>query len=87
MGILNHNPIDNGDVEVYTSDYPFESTSDYFPDPETTPIKSIDDGETDHILEWFRSDHDDDILDIDHQILQAWLLVAPSSKLHTVSTM
>ena len=39
-----------------------------------------------HLLELFRLEHDHDILDIDHQMIQAWLVVAPSSKFHTVST-
>ena len=40
---LNYHAIDNGDVEVHTSDYPFESTSDFFTDMDTTPIKLMDD--------------------------------------------
>ena len=43
MGILNHHDVDNGDVEVYPSDYPFESTYESITDLDTTPIKSIDD--------------------------------------------
>ena len=42
-GKLNHCAIGNGDVEVHPSEYPFEYTSEYVPDPDTTPIKSIDD--------------------------------------------
>ena len=34
----------------------------------------------DHLLELFHSEHDDDILDVDLQMLQYWLVVAPSSK-------
>ena len=39
----------------------------------------------DQLLELFHSDYDDDILDVDLQIIQYWLLVAPSSKFYTVS--
>ena len=45
MGILNNHVVDNGDVEVYPSEYPFLSNSDSVPYPDTTPIKSIDDNE------------------------------------------
>ena len=41
MGILNHYDIDNGDVN--TSDFPIEFNYESVPDPDTTPIKSIDD--------------------------------------------
>ena len=40
----------------------------------------------DHLLEFFHSEHDDNILDVDLQMLQAWLVVAPPSKFYTVST-
>ena len=43
MGILNHHDINNGNVEVHPSEYPFESTSESVPDSNTTPIKSVDD--------------------------------------------
>ena len=46
MGILNHHSIDNGDVEFHPLEFPFESNSESVPDPDTTPIKSIDDDET-----------------------------------------
>ena len=52
MGILNHHAIDNGGVEVHPSEFPVESNSEYVPDTYTTPIKSIDDDEMDHILEF-----------------------------------
>ena len=52
MGKLNNFAIDNGDT---TSDVPVESKYDSVPDPDTTPIKSIDDDEMDHILELFHS--------------------------------
>ena len=47
MRKLNHHTIDNGDI---TSDVPFESSYDSVPYPDTTPIKSIDDDEMDHLL-------------------------------------
>ena len=65
---LNHHAIDNG---VITSDLPVEPSYDSVPYPDTTPIKSIDDDEMDHILEFFHLEHDDDILDVDLQMLQA----------------
>ena len=43
MGRLNHHAIDNGDVEFHLSDFPVEFNSESIPDPDTTPIKSIDD--------------------------------------------
>ena len=52
MGRLNNHSIDNGDI---TSDVPVESNYESVPDPDTTPIKSIDDDEMDHILEFFHS--------------------------------
>ena len=71
MGILNHHAIDNGEVEVHYSEFPVESNSEYVPDTYTTPIKSIDDDEMDHILELFNSTHDDDIFDFDFQMIQS----------------
>ena len=71
MGKLNHHATDNGDVKIPTSDFPFESNYESVPDPETTPIKSIDDDKMDHLLELFHSEHDDDILDVDLRMLQA----------------
>ena len=68
MGKINHHDIDNGDI---TSDVPVESSYDSVPDPKTTPIKSIDDAEMDHLLEFFQSEHDDNLLDVDLQILQS----------------
>ena len=41
-------------------------------------IKSIDDDEVEQLLELLHSEHDDDFLDVDLQMLQA-LLVAASS--------
>ena len=37
-------------------------------------------------MEFFRSKHDNDLLDVDLQMLQDWLVVAPPSKFYTVST-
>ena len=68
MGKLNHHAINNGDI---TSDVPVESSYDSVPDPDTTSIKSIDDDEMDHLLEFFYSEHDDDLLVVDLQMLQA----------------
>ena len=33
-----------------------------------------------HLLELFHSENDDDILDVDLQMIQSWLVVAPSTK-------
>ena len=49
MGRLNNHAIDNGDVEVHPSEFPVEFNSGYVTDPDTTPIKSIDDDEMDHL--------------------------------------
>ena len=68
MGKLNHCAINNGDI---TSDVPVESNYYSVPDLYTTPIKSIDDDEMDHLLELFHSEHDDNILDFDLQMFQA----------------
>ena len=70
-GKLNNHSIDNGDIKTPTSDVPVESNHESVTDPDTTPIKSIDDDEMDHILEFFHSEHDDDLLDVDLQMLQA----------------
>ena len=86
MGRLNRNTIDNGDVEVHTSDSSFESTSESVPYPDTTMVKSIDDDEMYHLLEFFHYNDDDDNFDVDLQMLQSWLMVAHSSKFYTVYT-
>ena len=39
MRRLNHSTIDNGDVEVRTSEYLFESTNESVTIPDTTPTK------------------------------------------------
>ena len=62
---LNHCTIDNRDVEFHPSEFPVEFKSESVPDPDTTPTKSIDDGEIDHLLEFFHSEHDDDLLYVD----------------------
>ena len=77
MGKHNRHAIDNGDVKITTSYVPFESNYDSVTDPDTTPIKSIDDDEMDHLLEFFHSEHDDDLLDFDLHMLQDLLVVAP----------
>ena len=53
MGKINHHAIDNGDIQIPTSDVPDESNYDSVLDPDTTPIKSINDDEMDHLLEFF----------------------------------
>ena len=53
MGRLNHHAVDNGDVEVYPSYYPLESTSEYVPAGDNTKIKYIYDDEMDQLLELF----------------------------------
>ena len=63
--MLNHRDIDNGDFYVHPSEFPFESNSEYVPDPDNTPIKSIDDDEMDHLLEFFHSEHDEYLLGFD----------------------
>ena len=71
MGELNNHDIDNGYVKIPTSEFPVESKSESVPDPYTTPIKSIDDDEMDHRLEFFHSEHDEDLLDVDLQMIQS----------------
>ena len=70
-GRLNHRAIDNDDVKIPTSEFPVEYNFESVPDPDTTPIKSNDDDEIDHLLELFHSEHDDDLLDVYLHILQA----------------
>ena len=69
MGRLNNDYVDNGGIEVYPSEYPFESTPDSVKYPDNTPIKSTNNDEMDQLLEFFHSDHDDDILDVEIQML------------------
>ena len=86
MGRLNHHSIDNVDVKVHPSEFPVESNSELVPYQDTNPIKSIDDDEMDHLLELLHSEHDEDLLDVDLQMLQYLLVVTPPSKFYTVST-
>ena len=65
MGRLNHHYIDNGDVEVQPSEFLVKSNSECVPDPDTTPIKSIDDDKMDRLLELFHSEHDEYLLYVD----------------------
>ena len=69
-GILNNYAIDNGDVEFQPSEFPVESHYESFPYTDSTPIKSIDDDEIYRLLELFHSEHDEDIIDVDPQVLQ-----------------
>ena len=71
VGKLNHYVIDNGDVKIPTSDFPVDSNYESVPDPDNTPIKSIDDDEIDHLVVFLNSEHDEDLLDVDIQMLQA----------------
>ena len=71
MGRIDHHAIDNGNVEFQLSYFPAESNPEPVPDPESTPIKSIDKYEMDHLLELFHSEHDDNILDVDLHMLHA----------------
>ena len=48
---LNHHVIGNGNVEVNSSEFTFESDSESDPYTETTPIKAINDDKMDHLLE------------------------------------
>ena len=66
-----NNSIDDGYVKIPTSEFPVESNSESVTDPNTTPIKSIDDDEMDHILESFHSEHDEDLLDVELQMIQS----------------
>ena len=68
---VKHDAIDYGDVRVRPSDYTFESIYKCVPDPETNPIKSIDDDEMDQLLKLLYQDYDDDILDHEIHMLQA----------------
>ena len=77
MGKINHHDIDNGDVKIPISEFSVESNYESVPYPDTTIIKSIDDDEIDHLLEFFHSEHDEDLLDVDPHMLQDLLVVAP----------
>ena len=60
LGRLNNCDIGHGYVQDQPSEFPFESNYEYVPDTDTTLIKSIDDDEIDHLLEFFHSENDDD---------------------------
>ena len=77
MGILNHHAIYNEDIKIPTPDVPFESSYESVLDPYTIPINSIDDDEKDHILKFLHSEHDENLLGVDLQMIQAWLLFDP----------
>ena len=62
MGKLNNRAIYNGDVKIPTSGVTVEYNYDSVPDLDTTPIQSIDYDEMDHFLEFFHSEHDEDLL-------------------------
>ena len=49
MGRINHNTVDNDDVEVHPTEFQFQSNSESVPDPDTTPIKSINDDGMGHV--------------------------------------
>ena len=68
---LNHNAIDNVDVEVHPSEFSVKYNCGYVTDIDTTSIKSIVDDEMDHLLGLLHSEGDDDILEVDLQIIQA----------------
>ena len=55
VGRINHHEINNGDVEVHPSEYPFESTFESVPDTDTNPTRAIDDDEMHQLLELFHS--------------------------------
>ena len=55
MGRLKNHVIDNDDVEAHPSEFTFEYNSEYVSDKDITPIKSIDNDESDHLLEFFHS--------------------------------
>ena len=76
MGRINHHVIYNGDVKIPTSEFPVESNSESVLDPDTIPIKSIDNDEMYCLLEIFHSEHDKNLLDVDLWMIQALLVVA-----------
>ena len=86
MGWLNHRTIGNGDVELHPLYFPVESNSKYVPYTYNTLNKSIDDDKIYHLLELFHSENDDDPLDVEIQMLQYLMVVAPPSNFYAVST-
>ena len=71
LGKLNHHAIYNSDVKIPTSYFLVDSNCESVPDPYTTPIKSIDDDKMDNLLEFFHVEHDEYIMDVELQMLQA----------------
>ena len=71
MGRLNNHEVDNGYVEVYPSDNPLEYSSESITHPDTNLIKSIDDDEMEQLLNFFHSENENYILNVDLQTLQA----------------
>ena len=55
MGRLNNYVVDNGVVDIYTSDYTLEYTSYSVPEPDNNPTISTDDDEMYQLLELFHS--------------------------------
>ena len=53
------------------------SIDDSMIDPEKTPIKSEDNDEMNHILEFLHSEHDCDLLEIDLNMIQPRMIVSP----------
>ena len=70
-GRLNHHAVDNGDLDIYPTDYALKYGYDSVPEPYNTPIKSIDDDEMEQILQLSHLEHDDDLLDLDQYMIQA----------------
>ena len=50
MDKLNHHALDHGDVKITTTEVPVDFNYESFPDPYTTPIKSIGNDEMNHLL-------------------------------------
>ena len=53
MGGISHHDIDNGDVEIHSSELPVEYNSEYVTDKDTNQTKSIDDDEIYHLMDFF----------------------------------
>ena len=83
---LNHHAVDNDDVDVYASGYLLESTSESVPEPDDDSIKSIYDDYMYQILELFHSEHDENILNVDLQMLQDLIVIVHYKTKYTDST-
>ena len=59
---LNNHAIDKGDVEVHPSEFPVKFNSESVLDPYNTLIRSVDDDEMYHLLEFFHPEHDEDLM-------------------------